>query len=67
MESKRLTNGLLAVIAFALLAHLILALGDRGVIAETFQLDNCITSRTGDKPTAYLHVVSHGTSEPDSH
>ena len=67
MESRHLTNSLLAIIAVALVAHLILALGDRGLRADTFQLDSCITNRPGDKPAAYLHVVPHSMTDVDSH
>jgi len=29
------------------------------VNAETFRLDQCITTEPGDNPTAYVHVVTH--------
>ena len=29
------------------------------VKADTFRLDDCITANPGDKPAAYLHVVTH--------
>ncbi len=67
MGSRHVTNGLLVIIAITLAAHLMLSFGDRHATAETFQLDNCITSRPGDKPTAYLHVVPHTMSDVDSH
>ena len=66
MDSKRLTNALLLVIAAALLTHVGFVLGARTVEAETFRLDACITDRPGDKPGAYLHVVVHGTADVDS-
>lgn len=63
MDSRRLTNALLLVIAVTLVAHLMLSLASYPVIAETFQLDNCITSRPSERPTSYLHVVTHGMAD----
>ena len=66
MNSSRVTNGLLLMIAFALLAHLALALSNRPAGAETFQLDGCITPRPGDKPAGYVHVVVHSQADIES-
>ncbi len=63
MGSLRVTNGLLAIIALLLLAHLAVRMMDRPVVAETFHLDSCITTKPGDKPASYLHVVSHGMGD----
>jgi len=66
MDSQRLTNGLLLVIALALLAHLGLALSERPLLAETFRLDSCITDRPSERPASYVHVVTHGMADVSS-
>ena len=63
MNSVRFTNGLLLIIAVTLVAHLVLALASHPVVAETFQLDSCITQRPSERPTSYLHVVTHGMAD----
>lgn len=63
MKSRELTNDLLMVIAVLLLIHLGLALTHPSAEAETFRLDACITDRPGEKPGAYLHVVTHGLAD----
>lgn len=63
MNSRGLTNGLLMVVAVLLLIHLGLALSHPSAEAETFRLDACITDRPGEKPEAYLHVVTHGLAD----
>lgn len=63
MGSSRVTNTLLLVIAVALVGHLILTLFSHPVIAETFQLDGCITQRPSERPGSYLHVVTHGMAD----
>lgn len=66
MDSRRLTNALLAVIALALLGHLGLELLNESLQAETFRLDDCVTLRPSEKPASYLHVVMHGMADVDS-
>ena len=59
MKSATLTNILLAVIAVLLFLNLLAKTPVARVEADTFKLDNCITERPGDKPGAYVHVISH--------
>jgi hypothetical protein len=59
MNTSNLTNGLLFIIAFALVAHLFLALSSQPLIAETFSLDSAITLDPDQQPSAYVHVVVH--------
>lgn len=66
MESLRVTNILLSIIAAALLGHLGLALVNQPVMAETFRLDTCITERPSERPTSYVHVVTHGLADVNS-
>lgn len=66
MGSLRVTNLLLFIIAAALLAHLGLVLVNQPAVAETFRLDTCITDRPSERPTAYLHVVTHGMADVNS-
>lgn len=58
MKSMTVTNFLLALIAILLLANLLVKLPVSKVEAETFKLDDCITAKPGDKPAAYVHVVT---------
>lgn len=50
---------LLFLILVMLVINAILNLPVRKVEADTFELDNCITSDPTDKPRAYLHVIPH--------
>lgn len=59
MKSTAVTNFLLALIALLLLANLLVKFPAAKVEAETFKLDDCITANPGDKPAAYVHVVTH--------
>ena len=63
MSSLRATNWLLLGIFLALVAHL-LGVSEMlpPVVAETLRLDQCITTRPADKPTSYVHVVTHNFS-----
>ena len=54
-----ITNILLAVIAVLLFLNLLAKAPLTKVEADTFKLDSCITERPGDKPAAYVHVVTH--------
>ena len=62
MTSLRTTNWLLLGIFLTLAAHLALRWGFPPATAETLKLDSCITSVPNEKPTAYVHVVSHDFS-----
>jgi len=53
------TNALLAIIAVLLLLNLLAKGPVPGAEADTFKLDDCITSKAGDRPAGYVHVVSH--------
>ena len=59
MNTHRMTNWLL----FGILLALLMDFGQRWTsspaVAETFQLDHCITEKPNEKPAAYLHVVTH--------
>ena len=59
MKNLTVTNILLAIIALFLLANLLIKFPTAKVEADTFKLDSCITERPGDKPAAYVHVISH--------
>lgn len=59
MKRVTITNFLLALIALLLLANLILKPPSSKVEAETFKLDDCITTNPGEKPAGYVHVVTH--------
>ena len=63
MGSLRVTNWLLLGLFLVVLAQL-LGLSDilPTVVAETLRLDQCITTKPQDKPTSYVHVVTHGFS-----
>jgi len=50
---------LLFLILVMLVVNAWLGLAPRRLEAETFKLDDCITSQPGEKPAAYLHVVTH--------
>lgn len=58
MKSAAVTNLLLALIAILLLANLLVKFPIARVEAETFKLDDCITAKAGDRPAAYVHVVT---------
>ena len=59
MREHAVTNILLGVIAVLLFLNLLAKAPIAKVEADTFKLDSCITQRPGDKPAAYVHVVSH--------
>ena len=67
MRESRLTQGFLFVIAVGVLAHLVLALVDQPLRAETFRLDQCVTDRPGDRPGGYVHVVVHSAADVETH
>ncbi|MDO8730734.1 MAG: hypothetical protein Q7J69_06105 [Candidatus Omnitrophota bacterium] len=59
MKTGRITNWLL----FGILLALLMDLGQRWMstpaVAETFQIDHCVTQKPNEKPASYLHVVTH--------
>ncbi len=59
MKSIAVTNFILVLIAVLLLANLLAKLPISKVEAETFKLDDCITANPGDKPAAYVHVITN--------
>ena len=59
MPKLKTTDILLFLILLSLLLNLLIKIPLPRAIAETFKLDNCITSEASDKPAAYLHVVLH--------
>ncbi|HRZ66608.1 MAG TPA: hypothetical protein P5521_00585 [Candidatus Omnitrophota bacterium] len=59
MKSTVVTNALLAIIAVLLFLNLLAKGPVPGAEADTFKLDDCITSKAGDRPAGYVHVVSH--------
>lgn len=59
MGDVRTTNWLLLGILLALLGHVAIRLGPAPALAETLRLDNCITTFPQDKPSGYVHVVTH--------
>ncbi len=64
MNSLCATNWLLLALLTALLLDVGLRLADRPAVAETFQLDHCITAKPNDKPEAYLHTAHHTYTGP---
>lgn len=50
---------LLFLVTIMLLINTFINLQPRRVEADTFRLDDCITAKPDNKPSAYLHVVSH--------
>ena len=63
MGSLRTTNRLLLGILLALAADVAIRLDVPAALAETFQLDTCITARPHDKPASYVHVVTHRSED----
>ncbi len=64
MSSLRATNWFLLAILTVLCLDLGVRLAERPAVAETFQLDHCITAKPNDKPEAYLHTVHHTYTGP---
>ncbi|MDI6606760.1 MAG: hypothetical protein QME65_06440 [Candidatus Omnitrophota bacterium] len=50
---------LLLLIFLALVVDILLKLPARTAVAETFELDRCITASPGEKPGGFVHVVTH--------
>ena len=59
MTTLRMTNWLLVGILLIVAADFAVRLGIPAAVAETFKLDTCITPLPDDKPSSYLHVVTH--------
>lgn len=50
---------LLLLIFIALVVDILLKLPAKRAVAETFELDRCITVNPGEKPGGFVHVVAH--------
>ena len=50
---------LLFLILIMLVVNTLINLPIKRSEAETFKLDDCVTLQPTDKPSAYLHVVTH--------
>ena len=61
MNTLRTTNRLLFALLLVFLIDIGLRLGATPAVAETFQLDDCITVEASEEPNAYVHVVTHGS------
>ena len=64
MSSLRVTNWLLLGICVMLLAHLMMGQGavppaQAQPYPALSRADWCVTDRPNEKPTSYLHVVTH--------
>jgi len=53
------TDILLCIITILLLINTFLHLSPRKVEADTFKVDDCITTKPTDRPAAFMHVVTH--------
>lgn len=58
-KSWEVRDVLLLLIFIALVIDIMLKLPARKAVAETFELDKCITATMNEKPAGYVHVVSH--------
>ena len=58
MSDVRMTNWLLAGILVVLLLQM-LGRSEPVAHADTFLIDNCVTSKPTETPQQYLHVVTH--------
>jgi hypothetical protein len=59
MQKLKLTDLLLLLVFLALLVNILIRIPLPRATADTFRLDDCITTSPDDKPAAYLHVVNH--------
>ena len=50
---------LLFLITIMLSINTFINLQPKRVEAETFRLDDCVTTKPDERPAAYLHVISH--------
>ena len=53
------TDALLFLITIMLSINTFINLQPKRVEAETFRLDDCVTTKPDERPAAYLHVISH--------
>ena len=58
MDNVRVTNWLLVGILVVLLLQM-LGRSEPVAQADTFLIDNCVTSKPSETPQQYLHVVTH--------
>jgi len=54
-----ITNVLLIILILLSIFNLLTRASVRQAEADTFRLDDCITTDLNEKPIAYLHVVPH--------
>lgn len=60
MKKKWETRDILLLLIFiALVIDIFLKLPARTAVAETFELDRCITVQPQEKPGGFVHVVTH--------
>ena len=50
---------LLLLILVSLVIDILLKLPERLAVAETFELDKCVTTQPQEKPGGFVHVVTH--------
>ncbi|MFH0763329.1 MAG: hypothetical protein V1925_05540 [Candidatus Omnitrophota bacterium] len=50
---------LLLLILIALVIDIFLRLPAGKAVAETFELDRCITTSAAEKPGGFVHVITH--------
>ncbi len=50
---------LLLLVFIALVIDILLRLPVHKAVAETFELDRCITTTANEKPGGYVHVIQH--------
>ena len=62
METRRATNILLLLIFLCLVVSILSRIQPEKAYAETFMLDDCVTSGPYEEPKAYVHVVVHNVS-----
>lgn len=55
----KITDILLIIVAIMLVINTFLHLSPKKVEADTFKVDDCITTKPTDRPSAFLHVVTH--------
>jgi hypothetical protein len=59
MQKIKITDALLLLILLALILNILIRIPVTRATADTFRLDDCITTAPDEKPVAYLHVVNH--------
>jgi len=59
MKNIGIRDILLVLVLIMLVVNTWVNLKPKKVEADTFRIDDCITSQPEDKPASYLHVVTH--------